>query len=267
MNVKCDICSSEYAEPLYNISDYTIYKCNKCGLIYTDIKPSNINNAYEIDYYKKVYPDYESDINTHYLNNTLILQKIEQNFNIGSLVEIGSAFGFFLKCARERNWKTLGFETSKYASMIARQKYNNNVLNSDFLSYHFENNVDIVVMLDTIEHLLNPSLFIKKCAEIIKPHGGIILTTGDINSFFARMFFKKWRMIQPPLHIYYYSPKTITSLLEKHGFSIISITHPGKYQNINSIIQYLFGIKKNKFAKIPIKVNVGDIMMVVAKKF
>jgi len=182
------------------------------------------------------------------------------------MIEIGSAFGFFLDLARRRGWKAYGYETSEYASMIARTKYHQDVKTVDFLTDDTKTKANVICMFDTIEHLLKPSLYIEKISDTLKDGGGLVITTGDISSWVARVSGKKWRMIVPPLHIYYYSRTTITTLLEQYGFKILSISNESKYQNLNSILKYQFGINKKAVPQLPVKINIGDIMQVVAKK-
>lgn len=263
---KCDICSESKFEILWHINGYDIIRCPNCNLIYANVSESDIVHIYEMDYYKSVYPDYESDRNIHEINNVKLLQKIEQYFLPGTLIEIGSAFGFFLGVAGKRKWKASGYEMSEYASRIARSEYHQDVKNTDFLAYDSRYKVDVVCMFDTIEHLLRPSRYIEKISHTLKNGGGLIVTTGDISSWFAQVCGKKWRMVAPPLHVYYYSRKTITRLLEQYGFEVLSISNESKYQNLNSILKYQFGINKKAIPKIPIKVNIGDIMQIIAKK-
>lgn len=261
----CDICSETSFSSLWHVKGYDIVQCSNCNLVYANVTENDTENIYEMDYYKQVYPDYESDKNIHDLNNKRLLQKIEEYFSPGTIVEIGSAFGFFLDAAGRRGWKSLGYETSEYASRIARERYHQNI-RKDFLSDTTNTNVDVVCMFDTIEHLLKPSQYIEKIFHIIPQGGGLIITTGDLSSWMSRVLGKRWRMIVPPLHVYYYSPKTITRLLEAHGFDIVSISHEAKYQNLNSMFQYLLGLNKNTMPKIPIPVNFWDIMLVIARK-
>jgi len=263
---QCDICSDSKSTLIWRVDGYNIMRCPNCGLIYANVTQNDITNAYEKDYYKSVYPDYESDKNIHDLNNAGLLQDIEKYFSPGTMLEIGSAFGFFLEMAGKRGWKTTGYETSEYASQIAREKYHQNVKNEDFLTSEIQSKVEVICMFDTIEHLLKPSLFIEKISKTISKGGGFIVTTGDISSWMAKIQGTKWRMVVPPLHVYYYSPKTLSRLLEQHGFEILSIRHAPKYQNLNSLFSYQFGIKKDAIPQIPVKVNFWDIMQVIAKK-
>lgn len=268
---KCNTCDSTDIKALYDVPAFNgskifkILKCSNCDLVFADVKQSDLDSSYEEDYYSTAYPDYESDEKFHKKNNKLVLKEIEHYFKPGKLVEIGSSFGFFLKVAEANGWDCSGFEISKYSSKIAREKYNVDVKNSDFLSEKMSRDCDMLVMLDTIEHLMDPSAVIKKASEVLKPGGGLYVPTGNIDSLFAKVCGKKWRLMTPPLHIYFYSPETITKLLNKHGFTVLKISHDGKYYNLGSVFQYVAGVSKNKLPQIPVKINLRDVMTVVAR--
>ena len=263
----CNNCGST-GVLLWTIKSFQIFRCiNKnCNLIFSDVKPEDIYSGYEKNYYLNEYPDYESDKVIHLKNNNILLDEIEKYYPKGKLIEIGSAFGFFLSAAISRNWQVEGFEISEYASKLAVDKYKLPVRNEDFLSAELNGKYDLVVMLDTIEHLLNPDLFIEKISKITQPGSGLVITTGDINSLYSKIFGKKWRLIAPPMHIYYYNPCSVTYLLNKFGLDVLSISHPSKYFNLGSAIQYLFKINKSKERIVPIKINLGDVMLVIARK-
>lgn len=131
----CTSCSSQGLF-LWRAKGYDFFKCkNKmCELIYAGVLQEDIERLYEEDYYKKVYQDYESDRHIHLMNDDILLTKIEKHFQVGDLLEVGSAFGFFIESATNRGWNALGLETSKYASKVAKEKYGNDIQNADFLT-------------------------------------------------------------------------------------------------------------------------------------
>lgn len=264
--MNCNTCGAGNRELLWNINGFDIYKCKNCDLIYAIVHENDLENAYETDYYKKVYPDYEADKKVYDLNSKLTLKLMEKYSNKGKLLEIGCAFGFFLKFAKDTGWETTGFEISKYASKLAKEKYRINVINSNFLTYQSDEKYDFACLFDTIEHLQDPSSMIKKVAEALKPSSKIIITTGNIDALSAKVLGSKWRLLAPPLHIYYYTPKTLSALLEKHGFKVLTVKHTGKYFNIGSILKFFLGINKDKLPVVPIKINLGDIMTIIAEK-
>jgi len=262
----CDNCGKNNFVLIWNVNKISIQKCTNCGLVSANVNYKDLENLYEKDYYTNVYPDYESDRDTHNKTNSILLNEIEKFFSPGSMIEIGSAFGFFIESALKKGWKVTGFETSQYASSLARNRDHLNILNEDFLSANIDSKVDLICMFDTIEHLYKPSLYIEKIASVLKKGGGLVLTPGDFSSLMAKVQGKKWRMVVPPLHVYYYTPATLQYLLNRYGFKILSIKYPPKWQNLNSIVKFQFGIEKNKFPSIPIKLNFYDIMMVIAQK-
>lgn len=269
MSNNCNSCDSSQAQLLYKKKGYNslkifdIYQCLHCGLVYANVNQNDIKNAYEHDYYQTVYPDYESDKNINRLNNIQYLKEIEKYFPLGKMIEIGSAFGFFLETAVERGWDATGYETSHYASSIAIHN-GIDVKNIEFLETSINFQSDVVCLLDTIEHLIDARAIIQKISQVLKPGGGLFFTTGNIKSFYAKIMKQKWRLMVPPLHIYYYSPESIRYLLKQHGFSIISIQHCSKYYNLGSLIQYLTKISKHQIPQLPLKINLGDVMSILA---
>jgi SAM-dependent methyltransferase len=223
-------------------------------------------SAYESDYFEKFYPGYETDRSIHDMNNEKYLKVMEHLSAKGKILEIGSAFGFFLKWAQDHGWEAIGFERSEYASTLGNSIYGANIKHVDFLKESIPDRYDFACLFDTLEHLSDPNSVVEKLSDILKPGGHLFITTGDIHSLLARLLGKRWRLIAPPFHIYYYSPQAISFLLQKHGFSIGSIRHNGKYQGFGSIFQFLFGINKKKFPVLPMYINLGDIMTVIAKK-
>ena len=130
-------------------------------------------------------------------------------------------------------------------------------------------------MWDTIEHLENPKEFIKKIYNDLDLGGHLFITTGDAGSLLAKIRRENWRIIHPPTHIFYFSKKTITKLLEQCGFRVVKISHPGVYRSLSQTYYSLFLLKRSggqmkveKIKKIdmPVYFNTYDIMMIAAKK-
>ncbi len=244
---------------------YDIVRCKQCGLVFTDIGSFNPDDYYNESYYKTVYPDYLKDKKVHLINARSLLKKIGKYFNTGSLCEIGSAYGFFLNAARDEGWDVCGYEVSDYSRDYSCRELDLAV-EKDFLSAGGGSRFDFICMNDTIEHLTDPFAVLGKCRDVLNPGGGLMITTGDIGSLHSKLFGKRWRLLTPPLHLYFYSRETLSYLLEKHGFEILYMGYGGKYFNIFSIMEYIFRIKSAKFPVLPIKINTFDVLTVIARK-
>jgi len=133
-----------------------------------------------------------------------------------------------------------------------------------------------VVMWDTIEHLKRPDLFLAKARSDLLPDGVLALTTGDIGSLNARLRGRRWRLIHPPTHLYYFSVRTLTELLRRHGFEPIHVSHPGNSRNLRAVLHHVLVIRMGQKAwyetvkpwrvlDLPLTINLHDIMFVIAR--
>lgn len=271
--MSCIICNKSEEKKIFK----NLTRCEGCGLIYykTDSDDLRFNDLYQENYFMgEEYLDYKNDKQIIQKNFRCRLKEIKKHINKGTLFEIGCAYGFFLELAK-KHYLVEGIDITKKPTEYARKRLGLNVKTGNYLDLKQENKKDIFCMWDTIEHLENPGKFINKISSELKTGGYLFLTTGDIGSMLAKIRGQNWRMIHPPTHLYYFSKKTISELLNKYGFEIIEITHPGVYRSLRQIVFSLFLLKKNKqlitkkidnILDIPIYINTFDIMMVTARK-
>ena len=95
---------------------------------------------------------------------------------------------------------------------------------------------DVVCLWDTIEHLLDPRAYLERAHDVLADKGYLFLTTGDIGSAMARMRGASWRMIHPPSHLNYFSRETMTRLLDRVGFDVVSIRSVGTHRDVLNVV-------------------------------
>lgn len=272
--MKCIICGNSDHRELFD----GIVKCSDCGLVFfnQDIPEEEIKRLYDEGYFKgEEYCDYEEDKQILQKNFESRLKDILRYKKQGSLFEIGSAYGYFLETAK-KYFEVAGIDITEKPTAFAREKLSLNVRTGDYLNFELPEQKDIFCMWDTIEHLKDPHKFIEKISREVKPGGYLFLTTGDIASFVPKMQGRRWRLIHPPTHLYYFSRDTIKKLLEQNGFEVVKIKHPGFRRSLSQIIYALLYLKRRKNSErakkllkifdFPIYINTFDIMHVIAKK-
>lgn len=102
----------------------------------------------------------------------------------------------------------------------------------------------------------------------------MFVTTGDWSSLVARVTMKNWRLMAPPLHLWYFTPRSLTLLGKRFGLEVRSIDHPWKIVPADLVIQQALvtlGISAKlrlpSFLKrVGIPANLGDSMRVVFVK-
>ena len=88
--------------------------------------------------------------------------------------------------------------------------------------------MDVIVLLDVIEHLPSPRDTLALCARHLAPGGIIVITTGDFGSLSARLAGARWRLMTPPQHLWFFTRESIERMAGSLGLrSSISII-PGR---------------------------------------
>jgi len=193
------------------------------------------------------------------------------------LLDIGCHIGVFLEIAQEQGWEAWGVEPSAWAADQARAR-GLRVTTATLREARFPDQFfDIVTMWDVIEHLTNPLASLQEAHRVLAPGGIICIHTINIESPFARLVGHRWPWLME-MHLYYFSPQTLTHMLEKAGFQVIQMVAQGRYLRLG----YLFSrlepyaevlaqsleilTRSLGLAHLPISINLGDLFSTFARK-
>lgn len=271
----CRLCGfSGMPKPLFS----GIVKCPGCGL---DYFPDNADTSalYQRDYFHGAeYQSYSEEKEILQRNFRPRLEDILKKQSSGKLLEIGCAYGFFLDLAKA-HFQVKGVDITVEGTESARKNFGVNTICADFSSLPDESgSYDVICLWDTIEHLPEPFVYLKKAAAWLKPGGHLWLTTGDIGSHIARARGAKWRQIHPPTHLYYFDRSTIEKALLQAGLKMEKFEHVGQYRSLRTMAYVLFVLRSRRFKwlydlftlggrfDLPVYLNTYDIMQVTAIK-
>lgn len=285
--ISCPLCRSKKSRKLYPNSYKRLVICNSCSLIYTNprLKKRYLRHLYSREYFcnsESVHFGYENYIGdaqkiiTTFDKRMREIEKIKKN---GMLLDVGCATGFFMKAAQKRGWKVVGNEISQFAAQYAQKHYKFKVYTDDFIKAPIKHrSFDLITMWDVIEHFYDPIQAVKKANSLLNDKGILVLSTPDVDSFPAKIMRSRWVGYKlSDEHLTYFSPKTLSRLLEKAGFKVIKKTHTGKHVSLPmladraSIYSPLIGslIKMAEKVSPPnyfLYINPFDIMCIYAEK-
>lgn len=211
--------------PLYKITEsevgvhYRIVKCLRCGLLYVNPAPEQevVNNSYR----QMVDEEYLSEEKGRRSSARIALRKINRLAKAGKLLEIGPATGFFMDEARNCGWDVYGLESSLWAAKYARDNLGLKIFEKiEDLEIQTSGQFDAVVLLDVLEHLPAPKDFLEFLRKKLKPNGILCISTPDIESLASDILKAKWWGINRS-HLYYFSKRTLFSMLDSAGFNVI----------------------------------------------
>jgi len=167
------------------------------------IHPKNIDTDNELDY-----ASYKLHIE-RYAFATRFIKENNQVFDMACGVGYGSDY-IAKQCP---NVKIKGIDISESAISYARTHYslpNIEFTQANILEYEDSVLADVVVSLETVEHLKQPELFIEKVSKILKPNGVFIVSVPTTPSLDFN-----------PFHLHDFTEKSIKKLVQQHGFTII----------------------------------------------
>jgi len=77
---------------------------------------------------------------------------------------------------------------------------------------------DLILMVEVLEHLLDPVDELKKIRELLSPGGKLVITTPNARGWRARIDGFKWREVQNPTHINLFSSRSLQAVLREAGY-------------------------------------------------
>jgi len=272
----CPACGGSSTRPLYQVGAFPIVQC-QCGLVRTAVPPDFDPAAIYTDAYFRGgqhdgYVDYAGSADELRPAFRALVRRLAARTGGGALIEIGSAYGFFLDEARAA-FRACGVEISDAAREACRARGLDvaRELSPEVLA---KGPFDAAVMLDVIEHLTDPGDVLSQLHGALRPGAPLVVSTGDIGSRFARLMGKRWRLMTPPQHLWFFSAQTLGALLERCGFRVETVAYPWRRVPLSLIAyqasRYIGPRAQAAIRRLPlsggIPVNLFDSMHVTAAR-
>ncbi|HSV96633.1 MAG TPA: class I SAM-dependent methyltransferase [Spirochaetota bacterium] len=145
-----------------------------------------------------------------------------------SLLDIGSALGFFMESAKDAGiGRVYGVEISRYACEWCRRETGFRVANTAFEKTMFDETFDIITAWYFIEHCERPREVIQRIYALLNP-GGIFAFSAP--SVFGPQFLfdrRTWGENHPEDHRIDISPASAERTLKRMGFCTVRIRAAG----------------------------------------
>ena len=142
-----------------------------------------------------------------------------------SVLELGSAHGGFVGLLQLAGYRATGLELSPWLVNFARETFGVPMLTGPIEQQTVEPaSLDVIAMMDVIEHLPNPVQTIKRCVELLKPDGLLVIQTPryPAGTSYAMMLERKdsfLEQLRPEQHLFLFSPASIAAFLGGLGLS------------------------------------------------
>lgn len=237
-SVNCNLCGSSRASHYISAQDLLLerldisaafVRCQQCGLVFQNPRPTmlEIGEHYPLRY--ELYNDVAATT-TNPLTTQAIQYGMQKRCRFvtrhraqGRVLDIGCAAGTFLGAMHALgNWDVCGVEINQEIARRTSQQYHFEVFagtveDAAFPDQHF----DAVTLWDVLEHLHDPRHALQEIYRILKPGGVVVIRVPNLASWDAKFFGKDWIGWDAPRHLYVFTPKTLTQMIEKAGLEFV----------------------------------------------
>ncbi|MBI4423983.1 MAG: class I SAM-dependent methyltransferase [Elusimicrobia bacterium] len=232
--VPCPVCGGAEPVELFSTPDpdglgevpFRLVRCRGCGLPFVNPRPtaSELGRFYFREYYKKPSP-----LTAGLVAGAVRLLmrhragKILRRKASGRVLDVGCGEGSFAAELARRGWEAWGVEVSPDGAALARGKglivFDKPLTECGLPEGHF----DVVTLWHSVEHLADPEGYLREVRRVLKHDGVAFLAFPNGDGLEFRVFGPRWFHLDPPRHLYQFSPATMARLLEKAGLRLESV--------------------------------------------
>jgi 2-polyprenyl-3-methyl-5-hydroxy-6-metoxy-1,4-benzoquinol methylase len=264
---------------------YAIVRCPSCTLLFRRDLPTaaELDKIYGLDYFKgdaTGYLDYVADEDVHRAVARRRLDTLERVVSRGRLLDVGAAAGFFVAEARARSWDAVGIDVSEPMVAWGRETLAAPLERATLAEPGLpEGSLDALTMWDYIEHSLDPAADLARAHELLRPGGVLALSTGDAAAAVARLQGSRWHLLTPRHHNFFFTAATLSDLLARSGFELVSLDHRGSRYPLRYLahklgtlapsrrLERLTGrLASTRLGAVTVPLNLWDIVTVVARR-
>lgn len=141
----------------------------------------------------------------------------------GRVLELGSAHGGFVAMLRWAGFEATGLELSPWVANYARQIFNIPILLGPIEDQGLAlGSLDIIALMDVLEHLADPVGTMRHCLRLLKPDGILIIQTprypeGKTYDAMATEGDPFLELLRADEHLYLFSPSSVREMFHHLG--------------------------------------------------
>jgi len=225
---ECACCGETERTLLVRIGDWTVYKCNRCGLGVLDPRPdpAELGALYRENYFVSHYEE-ELELGSLGMQRRISQEAHRIRFfgkykRNGVVLDIGCGRGYFLHACRVRGYDVVGLDVSEDAAASVWNTLRIPVKAGLLRDGLFEpESIDVITMWHALEHTDDPGRYLGQAWRWLKPGGLLVVDVPNHEGTDATRIGAAWDGWSLPYHFFHFTPSTISSMIARHGFRML----------------------------------------------
>ena len=237
--MNCPVCNHSNPQIAIESQDFSltqnpfaILHCSNCTFRFTSPLPSQDEIG---QYYKFIEYISHTDVKEGWMNRLYHLirtKTLAQKTNWiqslftghkGHLLDIGAGTGAFANAMQQKAWKVTGLEPDAATRDKAFENYKLHLQSIDSIYNLPKNEYEVITMWHVLEHVHDLKPYLHQCFKSLKQNGRLIIAVPNYTSYDSKYYKKYWAAYDLPRHLYHFSPKSMTTLLNEIGFELVSL--------------------------------------------
>ncbi len=237
--IPCPLCGAQESNDIGTRNGFMLSYCATCSFVfmsqdfnyadfYNDFYYENYHNANALfDETKVVKEGGHSYTESERLHRKAYTDALSAIARFGTLqgktyLDIGCAEGVGLGIAEEQGMNVAGIDVSDHSIEVCHKKGFLKTYVAELTEVTEVKNIDVVTMLDVLEHIKAPRPNIEALQKMVAL-GGLVYVN---NNFFSLASFQHDPLyfkvrFEPPFHCSYFTEKQAIQLFEEYGFTLV----------------------------------------------
>jgi 2-polyprenyl-3-methyl-5-hydroxy-6-metoxy-1,4-benzoquinol methylase len=155
------------------------------------------------------------------LNEIMEITKLQS----GTVLDVGSSYGYFRKALDKKGFAHDGIEISEYACKITKMIYGYETYQGT-LTKHAPNLIskyDLITLWDVIEHVANPKALLNEVYQCLKPGGVLVIKTPNLDALEVQIL-GEYNYSFKREHLVYFTAEYLNKIALSSGFKNIHMT-------------------------------------------
>jgi 2-polyprenyl-3-methyl-5-hydroxy-6-metoxy-1,4-benzoquinol methylase len=197
----------------------SLWKCRTCGFIFAnDEELSELLSLYE----HLSDPGYVESQETRALQMGWVLHMARTVHPTAvSILDIGAGMGLLVAKANRLGMQAVGVEPSRALVESALKVNAVKILHGAFPHATLTGQqFDLIFLVDVIEHVSNPVMLLRHCAEALTPGGVVVVVTPDVASLPAKILGRRWWHFRLA-HVGYFDQRSLEKASQAVGLTVV----------------------------------------------